>query len=59
MVQLDDCLNHTAVNIIPGGLFTGADLFQIPNRRLGGAFFQKLVNIAVQNIHGITLLFII
>ena len=47
MVQFKNGLDHTAIDIVPGRRRSVFDLFNIPDRSLGGAFFQQLVNVIV------------
>ena len=51
VVQLQNCLDHTSVNVIPRGLFSLLDLLDIPHRSLWAAFLQQLINITIQNFH--------
>ena len=50
LVQLDECLDHAAVNIIPGVFLAGAKLFDIPGRRLRRRGLDQLLDITVQNL---------
>lgn len=50
LVQLDECLDHAAVNVIPGVLLAGAKLFDIPGRRLRRRGLDQLLDITVQNL---------
>ena len=50
LVQLDERLDHAAVNVIPGVLLAGAKLFDIPGRRLRRRGLDQLLDITVQNL---------
>lgn len=50
LVQLDERLDHAAVDIVPGVLLAGANLFDIPSRRLRRRGFDQLLDITVQDL---------
>ena len=50
LVQFDERLDHAAVNIVPGVLLAGANLFDIPSRRLRRRGFDQLLDITVQDL---------
>ena len=50
LVQLDERLDHAAVDIVPGVLLTGTELFDIPSRRLRRRGFDQLLDITVQDL---------
>ena len=50
LVQFDERLDHAAVDIVPGVLLTGTNLFDIPSRRLRRRGFDQLLDITVQDL---------
>ena len=50
LVQLDERLDHAAVDIVPGVLLTGTELFDVPGRRLRRRGFDQLLDITDQDL---------
>ena len=50
LVQLDERLDHAAVDIVPGVLLASANLFDIPSRCLRRRCFDQLLDITVQDL---------
>ena len=50
LVQLDERLDHAAIDIVPGVLLAGTELFDVPGRCLRRRGLDQLLDIAVQNL---------
>ena len=50
LVQLDECLDHAAIDVVPGVLLAGTELFDVPGRRLRRRGLDQLLDVAVQNL---------
>ena len=50
LVQLDERLDHAAIDIVPGVLLACTELFDVPGRRLRRRGLDQLLDIAVQNL---------
>lgn len=46
-IQLQDGLDHTTINIIPGRTSAAADFFNVPYRSFRGALIDELVDVTV------------
>ena len=50
LVQLDERLDHAAIDVVPGVLLAGTELFDVPGRRLRRGSLDQLLDVAVQNL---------
>jgi hypothetical protein len=48
-VELDQGLDHAAIDVVPGVLLPGTDLLDVPGRRLGRRGLHELLDVAVEN----------
>ena len=50
LVQFNERLDHAAIDVVPGVLLTGTELFDVPGRRLRRGSLDQLLDVTVQNL---------
>ena len=50
LVQLDERLDHAAIDVVPGVLLAGTELFDVPSGCLRRRCLDQLLDVAIQNL---------